>query len=45
MITEKKNMSIKAKNLYKTLNQVDFIVLSPGISLIKNKNLQKFKKK
>ena len=35
----------KAKNLIQTLNQVDYIVLSPGISLIKNKKLGKFKKK
>jgi UDP-N-acetylmuramoylalanine--D-glutamate ligase len=35
----------KAKNLIQTLNQVDYIVLSPGISLIKNKKLSKFKKK
>ena len=33
------------KNLNKTLKQVDYIILSPGISLIKNKNLQKYKKK
>ena len=35
----------KAKNLFQTLTQVDYIVLSPGISLIKNKKLNKFKKK
>ena len=35
----------KAKNLIQTLNRVDYIVLSPGISLIKNKKLSKFKKK
>ena len=44
----------KSKNLYnkyrtynlgKTLEQVDYIVLSPGISLIKNKLLRNFKKK
>ena len=35
----------RAKNLKKTLNQVNFIVLSPGISLIKNKILFKFKNK
>ena len=35
----------RPKNLFQTLNQVDFIVLSPGISLLKNKNLRKFKKK
>ena len=31
-------------NLNKTLNEVDYIVLSPSISLIKNKNLNKYKK-
>ena len=35
----------RAKNLTNALNQADFIVLAPGISLIKNKNLKKFKKK
>ena len=35
----------RTKNLNQTLKQVDFIVLSPGINLIKNKNLSKFKKK
>ena len=35
----------RTKNLNKTLNNVDFIVLSPGISLIEKKNLIKFKKK
>ncbi len=35
----------RTKNLIKTCKEVDFIVLSPGISFIKNKNLQKFKKK
>ena len=35
----------RAINLKKTLEQVDFIVLAPGISLIKNKNLRKYKKK
>ena len=35
----------KTKNLKKTLNQVDFIILSPGISIVKNKILRKFKKK
>ena len=35
----------KTKNLLKTLNKVDYIVLSPGISLINKKNLIKFKKK
>ena len=35
----------RTKNLSRTLEKVDFIVLSPGISLIKNKNLQRFKEK
>ena len=35
----------KSKNLVSTLKQVDYIVLSPGISLLKNKRLSKFKKK
>ena len=43
----KKNIlkKYKAKNIIRTLNQVDYIVLSPGISLIKNKKLKKFKNK
>jgi UDP-N-acetylmuramoylalanine--D-glutamate ligase len=35
----------RATNLKKTLNNVDYIVLSPGISLVKKKFLIKFKKK
>ena len=35
----------RSKNLSKTLNKVDYIVLSPGISLINKKNFTKFKKK
>ena len=35
----------KVKNLKLALNYVDYIVLSPGVSLIKNKQLSKFKKK
>ena len=35
----------RSKNLIHTLKQVDYIILSPGISLLKNKNLNKFKKK
>ena len=31
-------------NLNKTLNEVDYIILGPGISLLKNKKLTKFKK-
>ena len=37
--------SYRTKNLNKTLKQVDYIVLSPGISIHKNKYLQKYKKK
>lgn len=36
---------LRPKNLSQAFKQVDFIVLSPGISLLKNKKLQKFKKK
>ena len=35
----------RTNNLSKSLNQVDYIVLTPGISLIKNKKLKAFKKK
>ncbi len=35
----------RSKNLVQSLNKVDYIVLSPGISLHKNKKLSKFKKK
>ena len=35
----------RPKNLIRTFNQVDYIVLSPGISLLKNKTLRKFKNK
>ena len=43
----KKNKHIKhrSKNLIHSLTHVDYIVLSPGISLLKNKKLRKFKKK
>ena len=37
--------SHRANDLNKTLNQVDFIILAPGISLVKKKNLKKFKRK
>ena len=37
--------SKKAKNLKKTLQDVDYIVLSPGISLLEKKILLKYKKK
>ena len=44
---KKKNIykKFRPKKLNETLKQVDYIVLTPGISLIKNKNLNKFKKK
>ncbi len=44
---KKINLSInnRIKNLSKELNKVDLIVLSPGISLIKNKKLNKYKDK
>jgi|TARA_B100001063_G_scaffold18086_1_gene13919 UDP-N-acetylmuramoylalanine--D-glutamate ligase len=35
----------RTKDLLKTLNNVDYIILSPGISLIKKKNLTRFRKK
>ncbi len=35
----------RSLNLNTTLKKVDFIVLSPGISLIRNKKLKKYKKK
>ena len=35
----------RSKNLNKSLSQVDFIILSPGISLIRDKRLNKYKKK
>ena len=43
----KKNLfkNYRSNNLNKTLKQVNYIVLSPGISLVKNKKLNKFKKK
>ena len=34
----------RSKNIKKTLKQVKYIVLSPGISLIRNKVLRQFKK-
>ena len=37
--------SYRTKNLNKSLKQADYIVLSPGISLYRKKNLQKYKKK
>ena len=35
----------RTKNLIRTINKVDYIVLTPGISLLKNKTLRKYKKK
>jgi len=35
----------RTKNLNETLNDVDYIVLSPGVSLNENKNLIKYKEK
>ena len=37
--------SKRAKNLKQTLKQVDYIVLTPGISLLNNKILKKHEKK
>ena len=37
--------SFRAKDLKQTINNVDFVVLAPGISLNKNKILSKFKNK
>ena len=42
---KKKFKNYRAKSLKKTLNQVNYIVLSPGVSLLKNKILSKFKNK
>ena len=42
---KKKFNNYRAKSLKKTLNQVNYIVLSPGVSLLKNKILSKFKNK
>ena len=44
---KKKNLykKYRSKNLIHTLNQVNYIVLSPGISLLKNNKLSKFRKK
>ena len=39
------NKKYRLNNLMQTLHQVDYIVLSPGISLLKNKKLNKFKNK
>jgi len=44
---KKKNIfkNYRSKNLKQTLNEVDYIVLAPGISLINKKHLIKFRKK
>tara|TARA_Y100000768_G_scaffold365173_1_gene326215 strand:- start:14116 stop:15393 length:1278 start_codon:yes stop_codon:yes gene_type:complete len=44
---KKKNIFKKnrSNNLFKTLEKVDYIVLTPGISLLKNKILRKYEKK
>ncbi len=42
---KKKFKNYRTKNLNKSLKSVDYIVLSPGISLHKNKSLKKFEKK
>ncbi len=44
---KKKNLlkKYRAKNLKKSLDQVDYIVLAPGISILNNKSLIKYKKK
>ncbi len=42
---KKKFNKYRPKNLIRTLNQVDYIVLAPGISLLKKNNLIKFKRK
>ena len=44
--SEKKKLKYpNLENLNKTLKKVDFIVLSPGITLLNNKRLKKYKKK
>ncbi len=35
----------RPKNLSQSLHEVDYIILAPGISFLKNKNLKKFKNK
>ena len=44
-VWDDKQKNLLKKYRAKNLNQVDYIVLSPGISLLKNKKLIKFKKK
>ena len=43
----KKNLlkNYRPKNLKQTLKQVNYIIMSPGISLNKNKNLKEYEKK
>ena len=35
----------RVTNLDKTLKEVNYVVLTPGVSLIKNKNLRQYEKK
>jgi UDP-N-acetylmuramoylalanine--D-glutamate ligase len=44
---EKKNLfkNYRTNDLKQTLNHVDYIILAPGISLLKKKSLEKYKKK
>ena len=42
-INNKIHQELRPKNLNQALKEVDYIVLAPGISLLKNKNLKKFK--
>tara|TARA_B100000963_G_scaffold7662_1_gene6047 strand:+ start:9042 stop:10319 length:1278 start_codon:yes stop_codon:yes gene_type:complete len=48
-VWDDKNLNLlkryRTNNLNRSLKEVDYIVLSPGISLIKNKKLKKYKKK
>ena len=43
----KKNIltNYRSKNISKTLSEVDYIILAPGVSLNKNKNLNKYENK
>ena len=45
MIKKKIFKKKRSKNLKQTLKQVDYIVLTPGINLLKNKTLKKYEKK
>jgi UDP-N-acetylmuramoylalanine--D-glutamate ligase len=42
---KKEFKNYRPKSLIRTLNEVDYIVLAPGISLLKNKILKKYNKK